>query len=391
MIRLGSKAMRSNTSPPLTRSQTYPLERLPVEMKEEILMKLKIKCISKFISVSKSWSSIVRSKSLTNLYLNRSLAQPRILLFLIHRGDRDMQLFHSSSQEDPSSDHHTVSCNRYDFSPPVRGLICGLNEHNLVMIGNPTTSQFITLPRIISVRKDISCFLGYDPVTDEYKVLCMMTPRGYHHLHITSSRAVAYSQEHQVFTIGARSKRWRNIECKHIHYTLRRTQGICSNGFVYYLAWINDLRSLICFDVRYETFSVVPLPKDVQVQLLSNYGEKIAVTNLLIDSTLDLWVLEDASRQDCWSKVSIVIPSLYWNDDSFMCFQTAFRFRGTLGTGELVFAPSFVTDPYFLLCYNPKESKARKIHIEGIGAQFIPRHVYLDHVESPMILESVAH
>ncbi|XP_010464759.1 PREDICTED: putative F-box protein At3g10790 [Camelina sativa] len=383
MIRLGSKEMRSNTSPPLTRSQTYPLERIPLEMKEEILMKLKGKYISKFISVSKSWSSIVRSKRFTKLYLNRSLAQPRILL--IDRGDREKQLFHSFSQEDPSSDHHTVSCNRYDFSPPVCGLICGLNDHNLVMIGNPSTSQFITLPRVISVRKDISCFLGYDPVNGEYKVLCMMIPRGYHHLRRTSSRAVAYSQEHQVFTIGATSKRWRNIECKHIHYTRRRSQGICSNGVVYYLAWINVVRSLICFDVRSEKFSVVKLPG--VVQLLSNYGETIAVTNSLTDATLDLWVLEDASRQE-WSKVSVVIPS--WND-SFRWSQAAFRFRGTLGTGELVFAPIFVTDPYFLLCYNPKESKVRKINIEGIGSQFTSRHVYLNHVESPMFLEPVHH
>ncbi|XP_010486697.1 PREDICTED: putative F-box protein At3g10790 [Camelina sativa] len=383
MIRLGSKEMRSNTSPPLTRSQTYPLESMPPEMKEEILMKLKGKYISKFISVSKSWSSMVRSKVFTNLYLNRSLAQTRILLSLIDRGDREKQVFHSFSQEDPPSDHHTVSCNRYhDSSPPVRGLICCLNVYNLVMIGNPSTSQFITLPRVISMRKDTSCFFGYDPVRGEYKVLCTMVPRRFHHLRGASSRVVA-SQEHQVFTLGATRKRWRSIECQHPHQTRRRTQGICSNGVVYYLAWIQLVRSLICFDVRSEKFSVIELPRDVQVQLLSNYGEKIAVTNLLINGTLDLWVLEDASRQ-VWSKVSVVIPS--WND-SFRFFQTEFKFRGTLGTGELVFAPKFVRDPYFLLCYNLKENKARKINIQGIGSQFTARDVYLDHVESHMILE----
>ncbi|XP_010489757.1 PREDICTED: putative F-box protein At3g10790 [Camelina sativa] len=381
MIRLGSKEKRCYSSPPLTRSQTYPLERIPLEMKEEILMKLKGKCISKFISISKSWSSIVRSKRFTNLYLNRSLAQPRILLSLTHRGDNEMQLFYSCSQEDPSSDHQTVSCpplnhdNLFEFFPPVRGLLCCLNDNNRVMIGNPTTCQFITLPRVQTVRKGISYFFGYDPVNGEYKVLCMTASRNG-----TASDVV--SQEHQVFTLGARSKKWRKIECKHPHYTSPRTEGLCSNGFVYYLAWIQLDLSLICFDVRSEKFSLIELPKGGNVQYLSHYGEKIVAANLLVTGTLDLWVLEDASKPH-WSEISIVIPS--WTD-SYGQFEF-FILRGRLGNGELVLAPVFVTDPFFILCYDLKESKARKIQMEGIGTHLMRINVYLDHVESPMVLE----
>ncbi|XP_010492654.1 PREDICTED: putative F-box protein At3g10790 [Camelina sativa] len=381
MIRLGSKEKRCYSSPPLTRSQTYPLERIPLDMKEDILMKLKGKCISKFISISKSWSSIIRSKRFTNLYLNRSLAQPRILLSLTHHGDNEMQLFYSCSQEDPSSDHQTVSCpplnhdNLFEFSPPVCGLLCCLNDNNKVMIGNPTTCQFITLPRVQTVRKDISYFFGYDHVNLEYKVLCMTASRNG-----TASDVV--SQEHQVFTLGARRKKWRKIECKHPHYTSPRTQGLCSNGVVYYLAWIQLDLYLIRFDVRSEKFSLIELPKGGNVQYLSHYGEKIAAANLLVTGTLDLWVLEDASEPH-WSEISIVIPS--WTD-SYGQFEF-FMLRGRLGTGELVLAPVFVTDPFFILCYDLKESKARKIQMEGIGTHSMRINVYLDHVESPMFLE----
>ncbi|XP_010464760.1 PREDICTED: F-box/kelch-repeat protein At3g04660-like [Camelina sativa] len=295
MIRLGSKEKRCYSSPPLTRSQTYPLERIPLEMKEEILMKLKGKCISKFISISKSWSSIVRSKRFTNLYLNRSMAQPRILFSLTDLGDNEMQLFYSCSQEDPSFDHQT---------------------------------------------------------------------------------------EHQVFTLGARRKKWRKIECKHPHYTPRRSQGICSNGVVYYLAFIQLVLSLICFDVRSEKFSVIELPRDENDQYLSHYSEKIAVANLLVTGTIDLWILEDANKPH-WSQVSILIPS--WTD-SYGQFEF-FKLRGRLGTGELVFAPVFVTNPFFLLCYDLKESKAKKIKIEGIRTHLTRINVYLDHVESPMFLK----
>ncbi|XP_010486695.2 PREDICTED: putative F-box protein At3g10790 [Camelina sativa] len=381
MIRLRSKERRCNTSPPLTRSQTNPLERIPLDMKEEILMKLKSKCISKFISISKSWSSIVRSKRFTNLYLNQSLARPRILILLTNCGDEEMQLFHSFPQEDPSSDHQTVSCppmnhnNFFEFSPPVRGLLCCLNNNNKVMIGNPTTCQFITLPRVQTVRKGISYFFGYDPVNGEYKVLCMTASRNG-----TASDVV--SQEHQVFTLGARRKKWRKIECKHPHYASPRTQGLCSNGVVYYIAWIQLVMSLISFDVRTEKFSVIELPNGGNVHYLSHYSEKIAAGTMLVTGTLDFWVLEDASKQH-WSKVSIVIPS--WIE-SYGRFEF-FTLRGRLGTGELVLAPVFVTDPFFILCYDLKESKTRKIQIEGIGTHLTHLHVYLDHVESPMFLE----
>ncbi|XP_010456692.1 PREDICTED: putative F-box protein At3g10790 [Camelina sativa] len=262
------------------------------------------------------------------------MAQPRILFSLTFRGDNEMQLFYSCSQEDPSSDHQTVSChplnqdNWFDLYPPVHGLLCCLNDNNRVMIGNPTTCQFITLPRVRNVRKDISYFFGYDPVNGEYKVLCMTVSHS-----STSSNLV--SQEHQVFTLGAR----------------------INNGVVYYMAWIGKVRSLMCFDVGSEKFSVIKLPSDGYVQYLSHYSEKIAAANVLVTGTLDLWVLEDASKPH-WSQVSIVIPS--WTDSY---------------------------DPFYKLCYDLKGRKARKIQIEGIGAHLTHIDVYLDHVESPMFLE----
>ncbi|KAL1187871.1 putative F-box protein [Cardamine amara subsp. amara] len=80
-----------------------------------------------------------------------------IVLFTISRGAMRNEIFHFSSEEDPSSAHHRVSCytskadDFSDFSPPIRGLICCLNNRGIdrirssrVMIGNPTTGQFIT-------------------------------------------------------------------------------------------------------------------------------------------------------------------------------------------------------------------------------------------------------
>ncbi|XP_020885974.1 putative F-box protein At3g10790 [Arabidopsis lyrata subsp. lyrata] len=379
MEQLKVKKTIGNTSKRVTRSQTYPFEGImPLNLKEEILMKLKAKTISKLILLSKSWSSIVLNKDFTNMYLTQSLARPR-LLFSIYNLDIDVHFFHSCSQEDPSSDHQRVRCypdsnsaSWYDYSPPVRGLICCLeNLYTKVVIGNPTTCQFVTLPRVRTKKKDIFPdifpFLGYDPVKDEYKVLCMTIAANH--------KGNVVSKEHQVFTLGGKKKKWRMIDCEINHYLPPRTKGICSNGVVYYLAMVNHVQSLMCFDVGSEKFSVVKLPG--KVGILAKYGEKIAVTNLLFDCIrLDVWILEDASKQE-WSNIYVLVPS---------CVNRSFSFRGILGTGELLFAPEPTS--FYLLCYDLKEHKARKIWIKGLG-DYTNIEVFLDHVENPMVLSKI--
>ncbi|KAL1211627.1 putative F-box protein [Cardamine amara subsp. amara] len=105
---------------------------LPMDLTVEILIKCPTKCISKVLFVSKRWSSIIRGKDFTNMYLTRSSTRPR-LLFFVYCIYKKMQFLQSCSQEDPSSDHHRVDITRdpnhiYAFSPPVRGLICRQND-----------------------------------------------------------------------------------------------------------------------------------------------------------------------------------------------------------------------------------------------------------------------
>ncbi|KFK34243.1 hypothetical protein AALP_AA5G119800 [Arabis alpina] len=148
-----------------------PFARFPLDLRIEILMKLPARSIAKLEFVSKVWAPIIRGKEFTDLYMT----QPR-LLFRVHR--QGLHLFHSSSQENPSYDHHDrVSITLdpslyYVFSPPTHGLICGRKDSK-VLIGNPSTGQFITLPRARTRRVGIYSFFGYEPANHVYKVLSM--------------------------------------------------------------------------------------------------------------------------------------------------------------------------------------------------------------------------
>ena len=220
---------------PDERNVNDPFKKLPNDMNVVILMKLPPGSIARLHFASKHLSSIILDKKFTELYMTRSSTQPRHLVS-VHGGRQyvKMQRFHSISQEYPlSSNHDKVSCKPdpygpylpYEFTPPVRGLICGRNGTKM-MVGNPSTGQFLTLPRVKTTRRGIISFFGYDPVNDVYKVLCMTILQGRQR---RGSKVV--SEEHQVYTLGAQRK-WRMIECKHPHlpHPCVITKGICING-----------------------------------------------------------------------------------------------------------------------------------------------------------------
>ncbi|CAH8339951.1 unnamed protein product [Eruca vesicaria subsp. sativa] len=403
-----------------------PFIMIPMELKVMILMKLPPRSIVRLHFASKHLSSIILGKEFTEMYMTRSSSQPRHLvsvhrgsdmqlfhsfsqeehsndhdkprhLVSVHRGS-DMQLFHSFSQEEHSNDHDKVSYTldpdvRYVFTPPVRGLICGRNGIKMI-IGNPSTGQFISLPRVKTRKKEILSVFGYDPVNDVYKVLCMTVitqrgniARGIITRDIFLEDVMAWeaivSEEHQVITLGAKQK-WRMIKCKYPHRHYSGCQGICRDGVLYYLASYKQKRSLMSFDMSSEEFNVTKLPDDYGLQQfgnLVNHSGKITIVTQAYNGPMDLWVQDDVNKE-VWSKTAAVVPSVA---DIFGADQRL-MFRGILPTGEIIFKPLPSPNPFFFLCYDPKEKNVRKVVIDGIGDDSASIQVFFDHVESYMVL-----
>ncbi|KAG7554971.1 F-box domain [Arabidopsis suecica] len=383
---------------------------LPQYLIEEILANLPAKSLVKLIVVSKLWSSIIRSKYFIDLYLKRSVTRP-CFLFTFHHGNR--RFFHSISQEAAASSYTTtsrlplsldarislsldarISPLSYDVCPPVHGLIC-CQDLEKVVISNPSTGQFLVLPKLKTKRSKISKFFGYDPIEDEYKVLCMTV------LQVPYNYSPFVSEEHQVFTLGRAQKKkeatWRMIKCNLPHCPA--TQGICINGVVYYGAWSFNSKSkgslIVAFDVRLEEFTLVKLPDRVDIYCsydseLVNYQRKVALANqsYIHNGKFELWVLEDVDKQE-WSKISAVVPS--WNDLvglSLYCRGAikSFYCRGAISSGEYIFAPTVSDDSFFIISYDPKEDIGRRVEIEGIGAGSNCVTSFLDYVECPIFL-----
>ncbi|XP_019097703.1 PREDICTED: putative F-box protein At3g10790 [Camelina sativa] len=389
---------------PQIRDDNTSMADLPRDLIEKILLKLPAKSVPKLIVVSKLWSSIIRSKHFIDLYLERSLTRPRSL-FLVERNSN--LFFYSISQGEAATSSCTtmpssfpMRLNRWVLSegnyitPHVRGLICFQDSYKMV-VSNPSTGQFLVLPKLNTRRKEgISRFFGYDPIGDEYKVLCMTV------LQISYKGEPVVSEEHQVFTLygGAQKKKkeaatWRMIKCKVPHCPV--TKGLwMTNGVIYYGAWSNtdkDTRGslVVRFDVRSEEFTLVKIPDGVQVldtdSALVNYQGKVAFLNYSHNGNFDLRVLDDVVKQE-WSKASVVVPS--WRDlvelleCHFLCC------RGITSSGELIFSrKSLHSDGrFFIVSYDPKNDVARRAEIEGFrdGLEYVI--VLLDYTECPIIL-----
>ncbi|KAG2320545.1 hypothetical protein Bca52824_013758 [Brassica carinata] len=249
------------------------------------------------------------------------------------------------------------------------------------VICNPSTGQKIYLPKVLAKNKDLRSFLGYDPIENQLKVLCM-TVAGY--------RQQTNSREHQVLTLGKVKPSWRKIKCLFPHFPENFGNGICISGVLYYIARSNLNTVIACFDVKYEKYSFIQID-DENSQLnwfltLINYKGKLGAIVFDRSSHGNLWVLDDPEKEK-WSKHIFHLPDTVFR---------AIRSIWATDTGEIVWAPSRWTHPFHLFYYNLERQSVRRVEIKGIEEKVSMGHMghyrpeaiftFTNHVENVMLM-----
>nr|VDD14487.1 unnamed protein product [Brassica rapa] len=373
---------------------------LPVEVVTEIFSRLPSKSIARCRCVCKLWSSMLRRQDFTELFLTKSCAHPRLLFaceddneqFLYERkNDREFLFFSSPQPHNPEENSHVVAVNNlacfpssYQLFGCTSGFLCyGANlilkarkkRAYVTVICNPSTGQSLILPTLKSSKTSgIESYLGYDPVSKEFKVFGEL-----------------FSVEHQVLTLGTKNLSWRLVECCVPHFSCRK--WICIGGVLYYTASVNSSSfssMLVCFNLRSEKFSFVSFMETFSRAMhesttLVNHDGKLGLlmsedsSNVTRSSkSFDLWVLQD----DEWSKHEYVLPPL-WKDvvTETMCIA------GMVGTSEIVLSPRFQYVPSYVIYYNVESKTIRKVGIQGLeafqGSRF---YTYLNYVENVKFL-----
>ncbi|XP_023637726.1 putative F-box protein At5g15660 [Capsella rubella] len=367
-------------------------DSIPHDLLFEILLRLPVKSVTRFISVSNLFASIIRSQGFMKSFSLRSSKQKQCLLLAYDGVDEekvDKNWFFISSSEKSSSPVmlsrmaclHAPELSRY--TPPrvscVHGLLSFVYGEEQIII-NPSNGKYITLRSVKSRRKVLKRFFGYDPVDGQHKVLCLTEPM------FGSGTRVAASGQCQVLTLESSLKNlWRQIKCSIPHRP--QSEGLCTNGVLYYYAHMGKEfmePSLVRFDVRSETFEfLTKLPVEIQNSLKSSnlisYKGNVASATSRSHYSYDLWLLEDFKKQQ-WIKVNLSASP-----------NTTKRYspidlRGIAHTGEVIYA-SLYLDNFYLIIHDRDTNVFKVVDIivnsyKSVG--FAGVVCFIDFVESVM-------
>ncbi|KAG5390285.1 hypothetical protein IGI04_031826 [Brassica rapa subsp. trilocularis] len=221
---------------------------LSLDLMIEIFKRLPLKTLIRSLCVSKQWASIIRGRYFMKLFLNESLTRPKSVVFVFRKrydglsySEVSLKIAHElvPSSSDAASSlatyHVTVhTLQRTKISPSVHGLICYGPPSELIVY-NPCTRRSATLPKVNAGRRAINHYLGYDPINNDYKVLCII--RGMPKL--SNRRGLA--EEILVLTLGSSTHQdsWKmmNIQDNIIPHHSPLSEELCINGVLYYQAF----------------------------------------------------------------------------------------------------------------------------------------------------------
>ncbi|KAH0893854.1 hypothetical protein HID58_056283, partial [Brassica napus] len=239
---------------------------LSLDLMIEIFKQLPLKNLIRSLCVSKQWASIICGRYFMKLFLNESLTRPKSVVFvtIFFR----CCFFFSHLPCDCS--HPTAHEN---ISPSVHGFAMDhlLNSSSITLaLDDPAT-----LPKFNAGRRVINHYLGYDPINNDYKVLCII--RGMPKL--SNRRGLA--AEILVLTLGSSTHQdsWKmmNIQDNIIPHHSPLSEELCINGVFFY--WIKlNASAIMSFDVRSEKLALIKGPCTFPTfSKLTSYEEKLAV------------------------------------------------------------------------------------------------------------------
>uniref|UniRef100_UPI001CB94836 F-box/kelch-repeat protein At3g06240-like n=1 Tax=Erigeron canadensis TaxID=72917 RepID=UPI001CB94836 len=236
---------------------------IPPEIVNDILCRLPSKSVGRFRSVSKEWLSLLTEPAFLKTHQITGLKRNH-LVFSKNRGRSwySHPLNHHESVLTPTnllieSDH------RLEFNGSCNGLVLISHKFHFdaLVVFNPTTGESVQLPQSDYFDVEpwrISHGIGYDSVTDDYKVITLTT----------------FKDEENNFTNFAflyslRDNTWKCLG--DFPYFVDSRHGVYLDGF---LNWIFG-KGIVTFNLAEERFSLIPVVPDV---LVSHDGDDFHIT-----------------------------------------------------------------------------------------------------------------
>lgn len=230
------------------------------------------------------------------------------------------------------------------------------------LVYNPVTGE--TSPWIEMNKKPEKysrIAFGFDPQSDEHKVICISSSTEYNWREKISNRPK--DQVVDVFTVGKNT--WRRIDATPPIAIGCEEDPFYVDGCLYWRFRQEykdgELENIMRFDIVTEKFRVIPIPdfvidpdshKFTQTVGLTEIDGRIAVLDWVYELEISLWTFhEDADGNIKWTEEVVDMPP-YWNGKYDLSIETL---TGT----DLIFLRSECADRFFLL--QSKHQRVQKV------------------------------
>lgn len=364
----------------LTKCVEFP-SIFPEELITEIISRLPVKSLLKFMSVSKSWLSLISSPEFINTHLtvynNNDQRHHRLMLgFSMHcyklRECSFSSLFCNPVIE--LSDFNYPMKVEYDegFSPvgSINGLIClvhGYHSPKHLFLWNPSIRKYKKFSNSRPKFRYDACMygFGYDELHDDYKIVGIFCIYG-RSLHIDfkiyslkgdSWRMIPYSHGGMCF-----SRRSVFVNGK-LHWTTHSfDQSVCKGG------------GIVSFSLAYENWGKVEEPcygGKESISDLGVFGNDFCGFSHHLAIGVDVWVMKDYGIKESWTKMCTITYQKLERDIYFPSVFLSNNGDVLVGYGSM-----------FIL-YNPKDDSFKYPKVINYSEWQIGE-IYIESLISPL-------
>nr|XP_016463783.1 PREDICTED: F-box protein At5g49610-like [Nicotiana tabacum] len=299
----------------------------------EILIRLPVKSLLQFKCVSKSWQALISDPYFKMKHLNHAKNNHKLLVCQssLDRGDMERTI-KFSFYVSPLSNIQEFGClSKYvqelDFPSTYKPFECHLfcclsglavlgfvSKFDQLFLWNPSTRESTLLPHLEFTRLRTMFGLGYDAMSDGYKILKLDVHR---------------VDQPFVEILSLKSGSWRKI-CyyptaicprlgqKNVIYPCQNC-GLCVDTMVFVhgaFHWLGKTISrtyhLASFSSSNEVYGEIPLLEQIHItneDVLSNYGLSLVEEMVCVSSThkhqgwgtFKLWVMKDYGVKESWT------------------------------------------------------------------------------------------
>ncbi|XP_023758513.1 F-box/kelch-repeat protein At3g06240 [Lactuca sativa] len=367
------------------------VESLPREVLSDIFFRLLAKQLAKMRCVCKPWNALLSEDSFIKSHLHHSIHNnDEILLFFpcrLHYGCSSITARPTRSPDLDLTDFIKLPVNlnfvRFLVNlgyamviGSVNGVICVYyksyhDDGYAVYIWNPSLSALLTLPpcSLPSCNShDIDFRFGYDPRTDDYKVVKITGVSGT--VNMLLPQAEVYSM---------RKGSWDSVKQRmemfpsHVTSIFNRDR-VCTDGHdghIHWLSFTNSKRkpeTIVAFDLGAETFSEIPLPDSLlhhnvssRMNVLGVLTGKLCVMSRVRDGECEVWVMDEYGVADSWVKHHVFSQ---FDGGDIMPY-------GFTSRNEFLFRFNDDVDRYGLYDLVTAKTKTFKIHRTSYGSKIV--------------------